>query len=587
MMNFRKIAAASKGHLILRYFTENTPEPIHPAPVDAAGRQLEEGGRLTAYYTGRDSRATWRPDMPAILARAIGIDPRKMPRDTEMSRLFEARRADTGEAWSRHTRKLSGFDLVFSPHKSVSLAAEFAATPSESAALWNAVDRASDRAMRYVAQVLGWARKGAGGEDGADPGAVGWISFRHHTARPTLQMQDGSGGQTYLFDAPVAGDPHMHIHNFLMNLVVTADGRVGSLDTRALTDARVKEFGAYFQAILADELRRLGIQVDYDANEQAVVVTAIPEDVNRAFSKRDKQILHKAKQFAESQGLDWDDLSADKKLDIVEEASAEGRLGKMKSDEKRIWREQAASLGWQHQTVMEDATHEPLTDQERFDRAYAFAARHLAKEFHTAAVITHEKLGMYAARGLIGTGIAGGPGRHQARGRTAGGTGHPAERRARRAGRRHVRRPGPGHQHRADPHRAETRRPRPPERARPLRRALSPGTAPGDRQTPESPFTAEQRAAIHALGEGGALTMLTGVAGAGKTTLLQPLVDAWQADTRFSAQGREVIGAAMAWRQADALQGRRHPPDLRPVAPAGDDRERRVQGEPQHRPGAG
>ena len=36
-MNFRKIAAASAGRLLLRYFTENTPEPIHPAPVDAAG----------------------------------------------------------------------------------------------------------------------------------------------------------------------------------------------------------------------------------------------------------------------------------------------------------------------------------------------------------------------------------------------------------------------------------------------------------------------------------------------------------------------------------------------------------------------
>ena len=67
-------------------------------------------------------------------------------------------------------------------------------------------------------------------------------------------------------------------------------------------------------------------------------------------------------------------------------------------------------------------------------------------------------------------------------------------------------------------------------------------------------FTPEQRAAIYALGEGGALTLLTGVAGAGKTTLLEPLVDAWNADKRFSAQGREVIGAAMAWRQADALQ---------------------------------
>ena len=66
--------------------------------------------------------------------------------------------------------------------------------------------------------------------------------------------------------------------------------------------------------------------------------------------------------------------------------------------------------------------------------------------------------------------------------------------------------------------------------------------------------------------------MLTGVAGAGKTTLLQPLVDAWQADTRFSAQGREVIGAAMAWRQADALQDAGIRADLRPIAPAGDDR---------------
>src|SRR5207245_1715831 len=91
MMNFRKIAAASRGRLILRYFTEDTPEPIHPpAPgsspgqtLDEAGRKLEEGGRLTAYYTGRDSRATWRPDMPGLVARAMGIDPHKMPRDAE------------------------------------------------------------------------------------------------------------------------------------------------------------------------------------------------------------------------------------------------------------------------------------------------------------------------------------------------------------------------------------------------------------------------------------------------------------------------------------------------------------------------
>src|SRR5208283_2239980 len=173
MLKFRKIAAASKGGLLLRYFTENTPEPTtHKPPIDEMGRTLEDGGRLTAYYLGRDSRAAWRPDMPPVLAQAIGIDPRRTPRDEEMARLFEAKRADTGEAWSRHQCKVSGLDLVFSPHKSVSLAAEFASSPAESALLWNCVDRAADRAMRHVGSVLGWARKGHGGEEGADQGAA-------------------------------------------------------------------------------------------------------------------------------------------------------------------------------------------------------------------------------------------------------------------------------------------------------------------------------------------------------------------------------------------------------------------------------
>ena len=67
-------------------------------------------------------------------------------------------------------------------------------------------------------------------------------------------------------------------------------------------------------------------------------------------------------------------------------------------------------------------------------------------------------------------------------------------------------------------------------------------------------FNGEQRAAIYALGLGGRLTMLTGAAGVGKTTLLEPLVAAWQDDRRFSPEGRDVIGAALSWRQADALR---------------------------------
>ena len=65
---------------------------------------------------------------------------------------------------------------------------------------------------------------------------------------------------------------------------------------------------------------------------------------------------------------------------------------------------------------------------------------------------------------------------------------------------------------------------------------------------------AAQKAAIYALGTGGGLTILTGVAGAGKMTLLKPLVDGYRAEIRHVPAGREVIGIATAWRQADALQ---------------------------------
>jgi hypothetical protein len=553
MMNFRKIAAASKGHLILRYFTEGKPAANQAPALDEAGRQLETGGRLTSYYTGNDERGMWRPDMPALVAEAIGVDPRMPPRDQEMSRLFEGRRADNGEAWSRHNRKLSGFDIVFSPDKSVSLAAAFAPTDAEKAMIRHAMDRAADRAMRYLAFEVGWARKGHGGDEGAEPGAVGWISFRHHTARPTLQVQDGPDGETYLFDAPVAGDPHDHIHHFLMNLVVTAEGRVGSLDTRVMTDAKVKTVGAYFQVYLAEELKRLGVEVAVSADHQAVVIPAVPEDVKTAFSKRDNQILRKAKAFARDQGLDWEEMSAEKKLDIMEEASAEGRLGKMKVDQDRIWKEQAEALDWWHESVLDKVEHTEIAEADRFDRAYRFAASALAEEFHTAAVIDHDKLGMYAARGLIGIGAQGGPG-------DIGRVVELLEERGIQLKGEHVAliaglsgdkvRVTNSAQVRIEEKLAELAR----DAARDKSAALSTDVIRATVARSGYTFTSEQRAAIHALAEGGTLTMLTGVAGAGKTTLLEPLVAAWKADRRFSPHGRQVIGAAMAWRQADALQ---------------------------------
>ncbi|WP_424140223.1 MobF family relaxase [Roseomonas chloroacetimidivorans] len=558
MMTFRKLAASSAGKLIRAYFTENTPEPIHD-PATTPGQHLDPGGRLTAYYTGRDSRATWRPDMPQAVAKVLGIDPSRMPRDAQLDRLFEAKRADNGEAWSSQERKISAYDLTMASHKSVTLAAEFAGTPAESAAIWHAIDKANDATMRYVARELGWARKGKGGEEGADPGAVAWVSFRHHTARPTLPVQDGPGGATYLATVPTDGDPHAHIHNALFNVVVTDDGRVGSLDTQQL-HSRVHEFGAYFQARLAEQLRRLGARTSYDRDQQAVVLDAIPERANDLFSKGRKQVLRSARAYAKRQGLEWDQISAEGKLKILSVTGLASRQEKHgNKNDREIWREQAEDIGWHHKTVMHEVEHPKLTDAERFDRAYQFAARHLAKEFQTAAVIDYDKLRMYAARGLIGTGIAGGPddidrvvALIEARGIELRGehvalvVGHSGEKvRVTNTAQIRIEQALAWHGRRAAGDRAG---------ALPAAAIKAAVDASGLDFTSKPEHARAQLAAIYAMGQGGALTVLTGVAGAGKTTLMKPLVAAWRADTRFDPGGREVVGVATAWRQADALK---------------------------------
>ena len=331
-MTFRKLAANSDGKLIRAYLTEHTPEPEPGADLEPGARP-DANGRLTAYYTGRDSRAAWRTDMAPEAADALGIDPTRAPTDAELDRLFEARRADTGEKWpTTRPREISAYDLTLAPHKSVSLAAEFAASPAEAAAIWAAIDGASDDTMRFVAQEIGWARKGAGGKDGVDPGEVGWVSFRHHTARPTLQVKDGVTGVTYLAEVPMSGDPHAHIHHAMFNMVATENGRVGSLDTRRLQE-RVHEFGAFFQGRLAARLRGLGMRTAYDAKEEAFVLPAIPQAAVDLFSKGRRQTERNAKAYAKRQGLDWEALPAERKFGILSAAAVaerrvlEGLLG--------------------------------------------------------------------------------------------------------------------------------------------------------------------------------------------------------------------------------------------------------------------
>jgi len=557
MLNFAKVAASSDGAKIRAYLTQDAPEPQHAsltvAGIDPAGRNLDSGETLTNYYTGRGEAAAWRKDMPAKVAAALGIESEKgRPRYAELDPLFEARRADTGAAWSSMLRTNSGFDFVFAPHKSISLAAEFAASEAERQLIREAIHRANDDALRYAAEDLGQARKGKGGAKGVEAGDIGWVTFAHDAARPTLALQDGAGGGTYLVDAPIAGDPHFHLHNFIPNLVVTQDGRVGSIDARVITANKVHELGAIFQAYLAQNLRDLGVRIGYDEKEEAVVALDVPEAAVAKFSKRDRQVIGDAKRYAAESALNWEELSLDKKKQLLHEASAAGRLGKTKEEAREVWRAQAAEIGWKHETVLVSAPQIVLTEAERHEAAYKVATEALSREFVTAAVLDHDRMRVHAARGLISVGAPAGrkdvdavvdlieqngfnhdgvhvsliSGKLERSQRISNSLQIHIEQTVSEKAR------NAALDHSSDLTDAA------------LRSAIAAVEASGQGIT----FSPEQSAAIYALGGGGKLSLLTGVAGAGKTTLLSPLVDAWRAD------GRRVVGMSTAWRQADALK---------------------------------
>ena len=131
----------------------------------------------------------------------------------------------TGEPWSQRKRKLSGFNLVFSPHKSATSPASSPQRRPRAGDLERPRPRQRQGdAVRRPRPRLGAQGRRRGGRRRFRGGRLDQLPPPY--GGPTLPIQEGPGGQIYLFDAPVAGDPHMHVHNFL-NLAVTAEGRIG------------------------------------------------------------------------------------------------------------------------------------------------------------------------------------------------------------------------------------------------------------------------------------------------------------------------------------------------------------------------
>ncbi|MGC8808332.1 MAG: AAA family ATPase [Thiomonas sp.] len=403
--------------------------------------------------------------------------------------------------------------------------------------------------------------------------------------------RDGAAGasHTELVTLKVAGDPQLHTHVAVPNVVLTPSGRVGSLDLQQL-EGRVHEWGALYQAYLAHNLRRAGIGTELDPERGSARITIIPEALRQAFSKRTERGVDAARRYARDAGLDWDALSPEQQIGLAKRG-VQGDPRQAKQDDlsdRQAWWKQARALGWRARSVITQPgeVNEALTPMPfpapiavsgagikeglhrdgkvvseavypalRIIIAYYAALPLLERDLKRRAVIDESVARVAAARGLIESGIAdetdvdavmtlffeAGVRQDGQMVRLIRGEAHAGPRsRVRLTTTMHAAREA----ELIDLARRAARNRRDVLRETDL--AVGIAQAFGKYATTEQ-GKAQAELALH-LGTSGRFAVGIGVAGSGKSTVLAPLVTAWKAERR------RVYGAALAWRQSDDLE---------------------------------
>ena len=527
-------------------------------------------GAEAAIKAGEGCAPTPRPDMAPEVAAALGIDQTRPLKTKELASLLAGQRADWA-AIEGHQRgvgtydggetgkvryEIAYYDMVLSAPKSLSVAWALAGTEAERASLLACHRTAVAETMAYVEEQVGTARMGKGGLGGRERARFGWVTCDHYTARPTTERvaTDPATGEQYteVRSLRMTGDPQLHTHAIVPNVQVTESGRVVALDSMAF-HGRIHEFGAVYQAIVARDLRRMGVDAEYDERTKLSRLPAVPEWVCDEFSKRHRDAEGAARAQAKAAGQDYDTLTPEQRSPFLAYGAAATRQDKGSNrPDMDAWRDQAERIGWRQQSVVAyGPPTAPQTRAERMTAADTAALPHLAEMLQQRAVIGQGDARLAAARGFIAAGIDSTDDLRAMMGQWATGgvlqDGKWTQLMWREGAGNQVRLTTELHRDQEGALIALAR-----DAATDRTHALTPAKVEAAVGRSGLNFTGEhgqaQRNAIDAMGTDGALSVVIGVAGSGKTAALRPLVDAWQ------AAGMEVWGSSQARRQADALQ---------------------------------
>lgn len=229
----------------------------------------------------------------SAVGRELGIEPTTPVQTTvvgpdgqveqqgDLTRLLEARHPRTGEALplgQRQAGRRQGFDLTFSPPKSVSILGLLAGDPAISDAVWEAHRAAVAQAMAWFEAELARSRRGHAGRDGVVAGTIAAVGWDHATSRED--------------------DPQIHTHVTLPNLCWAEDGRLSALDTDAFFSGRrgrehiVGVLSQIYSSALRAELTdRIGVAWTAPHGRAGVrEIAGVPRAVIREFSRSRRRV---------------------------------------------------------------------------------------------------------------------------------------------------------------------------------------------------------------------------------------------------------------------------------------------------------
>lgn len=305
-------------------------------------------------------------------------------------RLFLGHDAEGNYLLSKAGRRLDrtpAFDVTLSAPRSVSLAWAFA-DPGTRAKIEEAQAKAARATLDLLEREAAFARRG---RNGAVIEQVALIAacFQHGESRPAIHA-----------DGRVFADPNLHTHCVVLNMATRADGSVGALHSKILRDWKMAA-GATYHAALAAELQAIGFGIDRIGRNGIFELEGVGDEAIRYFSARRNEIEAEL------------DLAGTTSTEAAALAAAVTRATRNAKDEgtasvrEETWREAAVDIGIDEQQFTQGLfVHGAILAPEQAEFLFREKMASLPRKLtEHESVIDRRELMRAVAASLVGTGF--------------------------------------------------------------------------------------------------------------------------------------------------------------------------------------